>query len=613
MIISTSYHYRVDYHRYKLDRFDQLNNHLNLTPYQKQYADEIRQHLFEDNDRALSDFKRIGAPYVHDNFSAEILYISMMTIVDCLYVQTQLYYKFYDEFNYSIVYTMIAPTKLQEPLDTVIRDAVNGFIESSRLYSSLLIDQKVGVSRPDEEENDAVEPRPTPEKHPQATRIAMNHKFLVHQVKCLAFSGVFQPYNRREEQINNITETYSRLTLFTFFAGIVWLVGFLLVVPYTFLGANFGTDPMDVLFVGEMMIYVSTSNIATTFYITGVTIGCVDQLHLVSNLGSLIDNCISENTYRLGEDLTDYDMRAGRESFRTAGHCSSISVAPVKWSPLRNHRLFAQNSMARMRMSIVPRDTLANVSRHATPMMNNIIASAGRAIKDMDSSKSYELVDKNVNLTLMHALLHYRIFVKQLRPQLSTTSISATVAVFLSSVMPVLIRLLMAYLDSQRKMFTVVVCVSVLLLADIVLVVNCRFHARCSDLYKHLHSLMAHTVKMDQVVRARTGRGAYDEHLVWLLRRELDDPEKLLDQFATRFLVAGSQLTFGGLVKYHFWWGFLVISIMALDPTKPNAADVFGGVWRFFNQADVEVNELFYHYIRNSTLGFDPTTRTGIV
>lgn len=601
LLVAIYLNYVFDYYKYKLDRFNQTAENYksaNLISLEDESVDAFRLQLIGDYNEARSSFKRIGAPFINFNFIAENILIFLLLIGYSIYFQLQYYVTHKESFDFTLLYTVIDLPSLQDSLDSIIRDRVNSFIVSSRMHHATVIedrltnDQQLLESHVDQKENQKSTDIDSATKQVQAIQISKNHAFLVRQIRSLAMEGMLQPFNRRDTKIKKIADTFSVLLLLATAAVLSWGLMFLTDLPRYIYGADFETDPMDLIFGIELYIFVLAANISGAFYLLVVMMISFDQVQLVSDLIILIDTCISENAYILGEDLKDARIIVAASR---ANLCSGLDRPLVRWSPLRNHLLFTQSERMTVDTSYgeLAEQLHSNGSRIRPSIMD--------AGEGYGMTKSYDLIDKSVNTTLMHTLLHYKIFVKQYTSQIDSINIYPTLYLFLTTIMPVITRLLIAYLSGRQKVVSIIFCICVISVCDIGAAIICRLHARCLDLYRHLQSLMAHTVEMDQVVRMQTGREAYDEHLVYMLRRELDNPERMLNQFALPFLISQSKLTYQSLVKHHFQLGIIIVSIIVLDPTLPHAADIFGGVWRFYSRADAEVNQFFYRYRGNVT------------
>lgn len=142
------------------------------------------------------------------------------------------------------------------------------------------------------------------------------------------------------------------------------------------------------------------------------------------------------------------------------------------------------------------------------------------------------MIDEEVNLSLLHAVMHYQIFVTQLRPSLDTLMpIFASMNQVIMFLPLVITRLLMAYFDRPSTQAQKPVFLSSLVLIKTLLDQSllCWFHARCLGVYKHLQSLIAHTIAMNHYVDLQIGREVYDKHLLRVLYAECSYPETEID------------------------------------------------------------------------------------
>lgn len=606
-LIMAIYHsYVFDYHKYKLDRFNQVADSYksaNLTS-----NDAFRKHLVDHYDEARSNFKSFGAPFLHHNFFAENMLIYLLLTCHGLYVQLQIYVIRKQTFDFSIFYTVIDLPRMQKSLDAFICDRVNHFIASSREHRAaimseiLAVDRRSEVSGFNDDHGRGQTPTDSATKRVQAAQIIEDHQILVRQIKCLAMDGKLQPINRRDANLKELADWYSLLLIAASVGISTWGVFWFTDIPAHLYGTEFEADPMDLLFGVELYIFIVQAGGVGTFNLIMVLIICLDQASLVSHLITLIDTCISANTYILGEDLRDARANVARVAARSGDFLNDSNRPWVRWSPLRNHRLLTHSGRS---------DKYHGKLRERSHSIyhNSRLHALEDTQDELVLTKSYNPINKDVNVTLMHTLLHYKVFVKQYRSQVEAIDVYPILYLYLTTLLPVITRLLIAYLNSWQKIFSILMCIFTLVVCDIDAIAICWLHMRCVDLYRHLHSLLAHVVEMDQIARMQTGREAYDDHLIYVLRRELDNPERMINQFAIRSLTTHTKITYQSMVKHHFQLGFIIISILVLDPTQLHAADIFGSVWRFFSQADIEVGQFFYRYRANVTLGLSDTTK----
>lgn len=535
------YHqYVLDYHNYKLSKFDQTLDRYRhgLSHAQAEEVEIYRHHLVADCESARGASKLLGAPFMHFNYILENALIYLIILVNCQYLVPQ-FFKSYIDFT--MIYMFFAPDKLKRSVDSLICNRVNSFIESSRLYNVQKLKQKRN-SRP----------RPADVQEDFANQISVHkslrsHKFLVEQVKHMARKGWLQPYNRRADRVREMLDIASLVFVTMLPASLGLWVLFEFVIPHSnLLSAKIESGPMDTLLRIEMLLFSVMGSFTTCIYLPGSMMICIDQAYSVSRLCSLINECMSNNT---------------------------LTMAAYLRHPRLRHTV----------------DPSAGVQVEQSASIQ--IEGAEQPI--MVDDPSYDELEKKLNLSLMYTLMHYKIFVKLLRMQFKAFPVFATIILLVTYTAPLGSRLLVAYMDQTRRRLAILASLVMLIVCNASLVMVCWLHERCLDIYRHLQSLMAHTVAMDSLAQVHIKRRAYDEHLTAMLRRELDHPEKLTDQFSTRLLIVQTNMTYASLIKYLFWWGILILSLMIIDPSRPDARDVFGGIWRYYGRGDAEVERFF--------------------
>lgn len=610
-----------DYHKYKLDKFDQITASLgNTTALSGPTRESFRALLVEDYQLARSSLKKLGAPFMNFSILIENLYIFISIGMYLVYMLPQIYYRFWKPFDYSFIYTLLAPERLQQSIDSLICDSVNNYIASSRVYNSVLIDKEaneayivkwlqediceLGASE-DKQQNidlhvdkDLTKDAQTnkvngPPILVQTKRIAKNHRFLVQQVKRMAKNGLFQPLNRRCEWLKDIAGVYGRISVsvFVFLITVEFMIQFW-VPRSSLMDAEVESDLMDVVFQVELIICLGAAILTGSFYVTLVAMICLDQLYFVSKLSELINLCILQNADRLSDYLKHDVMDINKNQFFSKNYSiGDIRKTSLVKLPEKSHSLVAQTFFGRLSN---PWTLLASskLIRHASTGHSPLgDRTEGPRRLTTRSMNAFDPIDESINLCLMQTLLHYKIFVRQSKPALDSIKIYTSIGICVTSIMPIVTRLLFAYLDDQQRRISILVCVVVMVYGDLGFVLIGKLHIRCLDICRHLQSLIAHSIAMDHIVRLQTGHDAYDRHLIWLLRKELNHPERLVDQFATRLIGGLSKMTYSSLIRYHFWWGVMIISITVIDPSSPNANDIFGGVWRFYSSADAHISQ----------------------
>lgn len=562
LLIALHCQYAVDYHKHALVKFDQVADRDEYsTPVLVEQVTMFRHQLVTDYEKAICACKLLGAPFMNYTYTCGIALLYLGLLINFIYLIPQ----FYSKLDLATIYLFVAPLKLQHSIDSLICGKVNEFILSSRTYH--LIYGERGDSKKQRVSESANRPGKQPLKvhsmydqyarHFQTYLNFLSHNFLVEKVKYMAFNGKFQPYNRREHHLMEIADIYG-LVIIVIFPGTLFIQAlFGLLIPHSdILEGGLQTDMMDILFYVEMSVYTATGVCSVSVYASCAVVTCIDQVYYVSKLGNLINDSILENTYSLRNYLKD-----------TLIGLSATLIA-------RKYRPWT-----------MPASDIAL----EFPPANQ----PGKRYQTLKDQASYELVYRKINLTLMQILIQYKIFVKQLRSILDTIQVYITIALILMFVPPVGTRIFIAYLNKQVLRLSILACVIVLISVDISLAIICWLHKRCLGFSQRLHSLMAHTVAMDRLIETQIDRKAYDEHLIEMLHRELSHPDRLADQFSTRLLFGQTNITYESILRFHFWWGILVLSILVTDYSCPGAKDIFGGVWKYYRDADADVERFF--------------------
>ena len=176
-----------------------------------------------------------------------------------------------------------------------------------------------------------------------------------------------------------------------------------------------------------------------------------------------------------------------------------------------------------------------------------------------------------MNANLLFILLHYKIFVRQLRPITKTLNPAAAIANFGLLWVPFVVMLHMPYMKllhaQDNRPILIGLTLSSLLPIDLQILSICYLNARCMNLYRSLSSLAAHIIELESLHGARV----YDSHAIMTVFKELRESDRFIDQFTTR--LAGLSGTYPTMVRAHFWWGLMMTSILV--GMQSNGAGMF--------------------------------------
>lgn len=207
-----------------------------------------------------------------------------------------------------------------------------------------------------------------------------------------------------------------------------------------------------------------------------------------------------------------------------------------------------------------------------------------RIMKKLTTPKSpIDIEGKPMNSNLLFGLIHFKLFVAQFDRATQSSSLVILTTTILFFCMPIVSRLHLPYLDSEYfKWLAIGVSLATIVLFNFTILPVCYLHSRSLRLYRTLNSLMAHLVETTTVAGSKQEHSSdtnnlariYDNHLVWLLRRELDHPERLTKRFA--FRAGGLEFTYQTLVRAHFWFGIIILSVVSGISSANSSSGFFG-------------------------------------
>lgn len=174
-----------------------------------------------------------------------------------------------------------------------------------------------------------------------------------------------------------------------------------------------------------------------------------------------------------------------------------------------------------------------------------------------------------INHNLLFVLVHYRIYVIQSRSIEKTSRVFMIGGITLLFLVPILNLLHGPYMKLDIFSY---VCVGHIILFNLMVVPLCRLHSKASVLCRSLSGLLAHSIGCQASSRALGEPDTYDDHLIGLLRKELDDHDIIETQFS--IVVMGIPVTYPNLLQIHFWFGLLML--LVIMGTTSRRGDLFG-------------------------------------
>lgn len=169
---------------------------------------------------------------------------------------------------------------------------------------------------------------------------------------------------------------------------------------------------------------------------------------------------------------------------------------------------------------------------------------------------------RQLHMQLMRVLLQLRLFRAQLASSRRAKEQGMSLIIMFMAIIPILVRALVVHMSNEMKLASSLGALVIILLADTMILPTCHLYARCLDIHRALSSLLAHLVGATHFggKELRSSWSATGmSHSQWLLRKDLNMPDGMLEKFATETLFG--KLTYHKAIGVHLWCGILLISL----------------------------------------------------
>ena len=182
------------------------------------------------------------------------------------------------------------------------------------------------------------------------------------------------------------------------------------------------------------------------------------------------------------------------------------------------------------------------------------------------SDQGLGLLQDPSNERLLEVLLNYKLFARQMSRVHILFDYTALVSLAVLFIPSLVGQLHAPYVSREVRYVMILWSLYSLWFTMPSLLIVCQSKKRCIGIYKLLSQLVAHLIssatddeptdKWDSPI---------DQHTLWALHQELDDPELVLKRLAPSSL--GSCFTYQTLVRSLFWFSLLILSL-ALDLSR---------------------------------------------
>lgn len=524
-------------------------------------------------ERAQAALKSVGAPYLNLHFVIQIVYEFLLSSTLTLHVLMAAYYRYLMPFDYSLVRAILDWQTEQRLCNQIVRHEINKIICSSRNFTEVCIEQTKQFAK-----QHLYYKRKLEQIYAEADlrRFLLDHTLTVRQLEQMALSGALFPANRAPDWVAKLTHYTFLIVALTILYGLL-TVAFFASVFFLITGLELNTSILDVVVVVEAGVQVAILMGAGIFYITIIFINCIDQIRFVRELCRLIYDCIRTNNAKL--------LNCSQLSARAMSNADNL-VSDLKWSQAN----FAQ-PLSKAQPPVVQdpdsREGLpygrCHMNHHHHQGEEEVMIGGQQQARShsigqvtLMSNKQSLLINSwhtQMNAELLKALVHYKIFVAQIKPITRSFGAFALACLSLMIVSPINVRLHVPYLDRRIKVYAMLFGVLCASCVDLCVVPISLMHGRCLNLYKALSSLLAHAI---EVGSHPLGDRVYDLHTIWLLRKELSHPDRLTNQFT--IVVCGIRITYSNLLRVHFWVGLISLSIII--ETSSNQQEILGALFK---------------------------------
>lgn len=180
---------------------------------------------------------------------------------------------------------------------------------------------------------------------------------------------------------------------------------------------------------------------------------------------------------------------------------------------------------------------------------------------------------KQLNDNLLFVLVHYRISVSLSKSVNRTSAVCLFGGMSTMFLFPIVFLLHAPYVNDPLVRQTYGhVCSGNALAIILLMSPMCNLNTKSYAIYRAMSSLLAHSIESQSALGALNEPDLYDNHLVGLLRKELDHPDRLARQFT--IVILGIPVTYPNLLRIHFWFGLLMLAV--INGLSSGNGDLFG-------------------------------------
>ena len=484
--------------------------------------------------------KLVGVTQLNFTFTAEFIVAFLLIYTFIIYGCMSVLTTNCQNLDYSILRKLLDSRRdLSDIIESMRREA-NTLIWSSRRYTRIFLENLTVASRKQRNASGLGGRIAASDLKRKEMAYRIRHMRSVRYIKRLAQSGQLLPKNRTRASIERDMTRFNYSTIIlnieiqalALFLTHVILHLDLLRPSYPI---YYELDFMDIFTYVEFSIFMALVPVIFTFYISYALVGCLDQMTYAGELRQSLRECSSKIEY--GWATRDFNSKI-----------SSIVDCP---------------KVERVdKLSI----ELRQFQQHSNSM--------------------------DLELELLRVFLEYRIFFEQSKGIRRSLSPVCSVILLTIATPPLLVHIYYDYLLVEVRDIIALCSCLLSLAADLLLLPVCRLNFSCQAIHRELYKLTARAVQS----MATVGNGnidcqeqaeicdldelmclsKHDNHIVWLLRKQLTDPEMAISNFSVN--IFNFKFSYQNLIRLHFWYGLITLPTVVLDSQSANGVRIWLGI-----------------------------------
>jgi len=472
------------------------------------------QSQLDDYIEARKVVKSVGFSLMNKNFPLECctVFCIIIALMTCLYPQVMAR-KFDSRLDFGLIRMVLSIKSEYVTTFELIRQQVNKLIRSSEEISK--IDWRLqDIYQSMQEVHDFL---PWSKNDNQSLSSMIEHRKMVQNVKFLTLTGQLQPYNKLRSSVQKYIRQFVFIFLTLAISCTIFSMSAIDVATRTFLNKEykFENDPLDILFHIETYIQIVLVCNCCMFVASYSIVNCLNQI---------------EYSYELSKWI-----RETKEMVIMSGlplYVSSFDDKKTDLCAMRRH------------------------SSRLIDCSDDMLFVAKRSLNNA------------VEMELLRTFMRYKIFVCQFKSIRESYRITCSIILGILMTGPLIIRIYQDYLELELKNVTAYCSIAFGLVVDLVLVPLCHLNYLCSRIYKELSGLIAHAIGLHYQEEHTASRicCVRDNNIVWLLRKELRDPRKIMDDFNVN--VFGFRISYAHVMRLHFYLGIYILSALSYNPTE---------------------------------------------